>query len=172
MPSERRFHVRLGSARDVAALAVYAGLVTLAKGSDAGLLNVLLVLFGFMLGAVVAGWWVVAAGVVAAWVLGGPWPTGTESDFAASLLPGSIAFGVLGGRLRRADTDTGMAGTLAVVGSALLLVGLFALLVAFAGYNEDTPVSPIVGLGFVVMALGLPLGLGLVCAGILGMSRR
>jgi hypothetical protein len=147
-------------------------LVLLAEGSDAALLKVLLVLFGFVLGAVVADWWVVAAGVVAIWVLDGRWPTGTESDFAASLLPGSIAFGVLGGRLRRSDTDTGMAGTLVVVGSVLLLVGLFALLVAFAGYNDDAPVSPIVGLSFIVMALALPLGLGLACAGVLGMSRR
>jgi hypothetical protein len=40
------------------------------------------------------------------------------------------------------------------------------------GYNDDRAVSPIVGFGFIVMALALPFGLGLFCAGILGMFRR
>jgi len=172
VPSEPQPVVRPRFVVGVAVFAAYVLVVVLSKGSDSWLPFLSLLALGFLLGAVVADWWVVAAGVVAAWVLGGPWPTGAESDFAASLLPGSIAFGVLGERLRRSDTDTGMAGTLVVVGSVLLLVGLFALLVAFGGYNDDAPVSPIVGLGFIVMALALPLGLGLFCAGILGMFRR
>jgi hypothetical protein len=157
----------------VAVLAAYVLVVVLSKGSESWINFVLLLALGFVLGAVTSDWWIIAVGVLATLILGGESPSDDVlSDFTGAWLPGSIAFGVLGERLRSSETDSATAGGLAVIGSVLLLAGTIALVIVFAGYNDDTPASPFVGWGFIVTLLTLPFGLGLFCAGILGMFRR
>jgi hypothetical protein len=79
---------------------------------------------------------------------------------------------VLGARLRESEEETPTAGGLATVGAVLLGAGLLGFLIFAAGYNDDAPSSPFAGAGFIVGVLALPFGLGLFCAGILGMFRR
>ena len=156
----------------MAVLAAYVLLFILSKGSDSWLTFLSLLALGFVLGAVTSSWWVVAVGVLAASV-GGEWLSGgVFSGFGGAWLPGAIAFGVLGARLRDSEEETPTAGGLAIVGGVLLGAGLLGFLIFAAGYNDDAPSSPFVGWGFILGALALPFGLGLFCAGMLGMFRR
>jgi hypothetical protein len=156
----------------VVVFAAYVLVFVLGKGSDSWLPFVSLLALGFVLGAVTSSWWVVAVGVLAASV-GFDWLSDdVVSDFGGACVPGAIAFGVLGARLRESEEETPTAGGLATVGAVLLGAGLLGFLIFAVGYNDDTPFSPFVGWAFIVMALALPLGLGLFCAGVLGMFRR
>jgi hypothetical protein len=172
VPSEPQPVVHPRFVVGVAVFAAYVLAFVLSRGSHSWVPFLLLLALGFVLGAVTSSWWAVAVGVLAASV-GGEWLSDdVVSDFGGAWLPGAIAFGVLGARLRESEEETPTAGGLATVGAVLLGAGLLGFLVFAVGYNDDTPVSPFVGWGFIVMALALPFGLGLLCAGILGMSRR
>jgi hypothetical protein len=156
----------------VAVLSAYVLLFVLSKGSDSWLPFLSLLALGFALGAVTASWWVVGVGVLAASV-GGEWLSDDGvSGFGGAWLLGAIAFGVLGARLRESEEETPTAGGLATVGAVLLGAGLLGFLIFAVGYKDDAPSAPFAGLGFIVGALALPFGLGLFCAGILGMFRR
>lgn len=150
----------------MAVFAAYVLVFVLSKGSDSWLPFLSLLALGFVLGAVTSSWWVVAVGVLAASV-GGDW-----LEFVGAWLPGAIAFGVLGEQLRRSDLDAPIAGWMAKAGSVLLLAGIIGFLAFATGYNDDAPSSAGAGLGFLVALFAAPLGLGLFCAGILGMFRR
>ena len=156
----------------MAVFAAYVLVFVLCKGSDSLLPFLSLLVLGFVLGAVASSWWAVAVGLLAASV-GGEWLSDDVfSAFGGAWLPGAIASGVLGEQLRHSDLDAPIAGWMAKAGSFLLLAGVIGFVVFATGYNDDAPSSPGVGLGFLVALFAAPLGLGLFCAGILGMFRR
>lgn len=154
-------------------LVVYVYVAALTREAEATQLFVLLLALGFVLGAVVARWWIVLVGALVSSTLVGPDLAGDWTFFMdGGLLPGSVAFGVLGERLRRSDSDEPIAGRVAIAGAVLLLIGVVAFVVIAGGYNDDAPVSAGVGLSFLVVFVALPFGVGLFCAGILGSFRR
>jgi hypothetical protein len=126
---------------------------------------------GFALGVLIGRWWGLAIGAVALLIGIALTPDGSNAwVFAwyllALQLPGAIAFGVLGARLRRADPS--MAARVITAGAGLLLIAALGFAIFASGYDDDGPNPVIVGWGFVAAVLLGPPGVGLFLAGVVG----
>ena len=161
--------VRAGFVLRVAAVAAYLCVVVVLGGADSVGGLALVYVAGFALGALTAGWWSVAVGVVAGLLF-----LGDSNDFGLALasFPASVACGVLGAKMRRSEAGRRMASRMGWAGAVLLCFGGLGFLVFVAGYNDDAENSVAVVVGFVVALFGVPLGLGLLCAGLVGSVRR
>jgi hypothetical protein len=142
-------------------------------GQGLGLGDLLLIgLFGFSVGVLIARWWVVGIGVVATliWVALAP-GDGNTSDLSwyllAVLIPGAIAFGVLGAHLRRADPRA--ASRAIAAGGGVLLIAALGFAIFASGYNDDGLSPGIVYPAFVAAVLLGPPGAGLCLAGFVGL---
>jgi hypothetical protein len=161
--------VRPGLVLRVAAVAAYLCLTVVLRGADSLGGIALVYAAGFALGALTAGWWSLAVGAAAGLLI-----LGDPNDFglAFASFPASVASGVLGAKMRRSEAGQRMAPRMAQAGAVFLFIGVIGFLVFAVGYNDDAPNPAIVGIGFVVALVGVPVGLGLFCAGLVGSVGR
>jgi hypothetical protein len=143
-----------------------------AAGQEVGLGDLLLIaVFGFAVGVLIGRWWGLGIWVVATliWVALAP-GDGNTSDpgwyVLGLLVPGAIAFGVLGAHFRRADPRA--ASRAIAAGAVLLLIAALGFVIFATGYNDDEPSPAIVGWGFVAAVLLGPPGVCLCLAGFVG----
>jgi hypothetical protein len=155
------------------AIGVYLLVVFLqAAGQEDGTRGVLLIaVLGFALGVLIGRWWGLAIGTAALLIWIALTPSGSDTwVFAwyllALLLPGAIAFGVLGARLRRGDPS--FAARVTTAGASVFLIAALGFVAFAAGYNDDGSYPMVVGWGFLAAVLLGPPGVGLFLAGVVG----